>query len=142
MLTKQRSPLSERRAPLRNEEPRMPSRIRARIFARAEGRFAKLLLIVLPNCWRLFFLVLPKLYGCQVEIANCLRGYFFLVGSCRMRKLFVPPLQCCGAVRAVHGSACFACLAQSLKASMDLSKDGRYLWSLVSCSSVGRACEP
>jgi len=53
-----------------------------------------------------------------------------LVGSCRMRKLFVPPLLCCGAVRAVHGSACFACLAQSLKASMDLLKGGRHLLAL------------
>jgi hypothetical protein len=59
-----------------------------------------------------------------------------------MRKLFVPPLLCCGAVRAVHGSVCFACLAQSLKASMDLLKGGRHLLALGSCSSVGRTCEP
>jgi hypothetical protein len=25
----------------------------------------------LPNCWRPIFLVLPKLYGCQVGLSNC-----------------------------------------------------------------------
>jgi hypothetical protein len=25
----------------------------------------------LPNCWRPIFLVLPKLYGCQVGLTNC-----------------------------------------------------------------------
>jgi hypothetical protein len=25
----------------------------------------------LPNCWRIIFLVLPKLYGCQVGLPNC-----------------------------------------------------------------------
>jgi hypothetical protein len=27
----------------------------------------------LPNCWRPIFLVLPKLYGCQVSWPNCWR---------------------------------------------------------------------
>jgi hypothetical protein len=25
----------------------------------------------LPNCWRAFFLVLPNLDGCQVDLPNC-----------------------------------------------------------------------
>jgi hypothetical protein len=25
----------------------------------------------LPNCWRPIFLILPKLYGCQVGLPNC-----------------------------------------------------------------------
>jgi hypothetical protein len=25
----------------------------------------------LPNCWRLIFLVLPKLDGCQFDLPNC-----------------------------------------------------------------------
>ena len=51
----------------------MPSR--ARIFARAEGRFAKLLLMpsYFAKLLEAIFLVLPKLYGCQVEIANSWR---------------------------------------------------------------------
>jgi hypothetical protein len=44
----------------------MASRVRARIFARAEGRYAKLLLM--PSCFakllEAIFLVLPKLDGC------------------------------------------------------------------------------
>jgi hypothetical protein len=45
----------------------MHGEIRTRIFARLEGRYAKLLLI--PSCFAklleaIFFLVLPKLDGC------------------------------------------------------------------------------
>ena len=50
----------------------MPSRIRARIFALAERRFAKLLLM--PSCFtkllEAIFFILPKLYKCQIKIAN------------------------------------------------------------------------
>jgi hypothetical protein len=52
----------------------MATTIRARIYARGEVSFAKFLFlqVVLPNCWRSIFLILPKLDGCQVDLTNCL----------------------------------------------------------------------
>jgi hypothetical protein len=51
----------------------MATTIRARIYARGEVSFVKFIFLPvgLPNYWRSIFLVLPKLYGCQVDLPNC-----------------------------------------------------------------------
>jgi hypothetical protein len=50
-----------------------PDPMATHIFAPGRGSDAKLLLMssCFGNCWRLFFLVLPKLNGCQVVLLNC-----------------------------------------------------------------------
>jgi hypothetical protein len=53
----------------------MATTIRARIYAHGEVSFASFYFyqVDLPNCWRLMFLVLPKLDGCQVGFAKLLK---------------------------------------------------------------------
>jgi hypothetical protein len=49
--------------------------------------------IVLSNCWRLFFLILSKLDGCQVEIANSWRCSEWIIrNSWRRPPSFLPTL--------------------------------------------------
>jgi hypothetical protein len=51
----------------------MATTIRAPIYTRGDVSFAKFIFFSkfsLPNCWRLIFLVLPKLNGCQVGLSK------------------------------------------------------------------------
>jgi hypothetical protein len=50
----------------------------------------------LPNCWRPIFLVLPKLYGCQVGLPNCWscsKGCEFRVNQNRSNPEFRSPVR-------------------------------------------------